>query len=461
MGLDNRRAVYLTLNNLPTGIFATYDEALKRIEAQPPHVHARAKQVLMWVSCTMRLMTVDELQHALAVEPNTTRLDRDAIPVKSGLTSVCAGLVVIDQKSQIIRLVHATAQSYLEERRSCLFPRAQEDIARTCLTYLSFDTFDTGRCSTLEHFKMRLQDNAFLSYAALYWGKHVDEQVGLDIGTLALNFLKHDQRVSCASQAMMHGMGDRSFFFEPQGMSSLHICSYFGLEALLKDLLGPSDAIDVRDSDGRTPLCYAAKFGHEALVKLLLDRGAAADSEDYHYWTPGLLAAENGHATILKLLLNGRASLTSRDSGAETLFTAAARGREASVKLLLDAGAGVHYQNSRGATPLRVAAENGHDGVVKLLLNETSLTWGPEFPIHVKMLGGSKKTIFISAETTCLELKKLITDKDGLPSSWQYLFSSEDRRWIPEATILSERSIRPYSTINVLLPIWKFRHSQT
>ena len=464
MGLDNRRAVYLALENLPTGIFATYDQALKRIEAQPPQAHARAKQVLMWISCTMRPMTVNELQHALAIDLDdldTTRLDRDAIPVKSGLTSVCAGLVVIDLQSQVIRLVHETAQSYLEERRLCLFPRAQEYIARICLTYLSFDTFDTGRCSSPELFKIRLQDNAFLNYAALYWGKHVDERVVLNIRALALKFLKDDQRISCASQVMMRGRnGYRSSFHDGPDMSSLHICSYFGLKALLEDVLVPCNAVDVRDSRDRTPLCYAAEFGHEAVVKLLLDRGATADLGDYGQWTPGLLAVRSGHVAVLKLLLNKGSSLISRDGGAKALFVAAENGREAVIELLLDEGADVHSKNSRGTTLLRVAAEKRHDEVVKLLLDKWSVTWGPEFPIHVKMLNGFKNTFYILPGTTCLELKKMIKDVCGQHLDQQYLFSNVDRRWIPEATILSERSICQHSTIHVLLPIWTFRHTQ-
>jgi len=465
VGLDNPKAVYFALDNLPTGIFATYDQALERIEAQPPQIHARAKQVLMWISCTMRPMTVNELQHALAIELDATRLDRDvdttrldraAIPVKSGLTSGCAGLVVIDRQSQVIRLVHETAQSYLEERRSCLFPRAQEYIARSCLIYLSFDTFDTGPCS-LPEIKKRLQDNAFLNYAALYWGNHVDERVGLNTRALALKFLKDDQKVSCASQVMMYGRDGYSFIHSAQGMSSLHVCSYFGLKALLEDVLGQSNAVDVRDNKRRTPLCYAAEFGHEAVVKLLLDKGAAADLESYQQWTPGLLAVRNGHVAVLKLLLDGGSSLISRDGGAKALFMAAENGREAVIELLLDVGADVHSKNSRGATPLWVAAEKKHDGVIRLLLDERFVTWGPEFPIHVITLTGSKKTFYILPGTTCLELKKMIEDVEGILPQMQYLFSNT---WIPEATILSERSIRQHSTIRVLLPIWEFRYTQ-
>lgn len=166
MGLDNRKAVYRALDALPINLFATYDNTMKRIEDQPEHSRDRAKQVLLWISCTMRPITVTELQHALAVEPGKRRLDQGALPIMSHLPSICAGLVTIDQESKIIRLMHETTQTYLEERRLNFFPNGHEDIAKICLTYLSFDTFSTGRCSNDKLFGAQLQENALLRYAA-------------------------------------------------------------------------------------------------------------------------------------------------------------------------------------------------------------------------------------------------------------------------------------------------------
>jgi hypothetical protein len=64
--------------------------------------------------------------------------------------SVCAGLVTIDEESDIIRLIYYTTQEYFERTQTRWFPSAQTDIATTCLTYLSFDTFESGFCSTDE-----------------------------------------------------------------------------------------------------------------------------------------------------------------------------------------------------------------------------------------------------------------------------------------------------------------------
>jgi hypothetical protein len=58
-----------------------------------------------------------EMYCTLAVEPNEAELDLENIPDVEDLLSVCAGLVIIDQESAIIRLVHYTTQEYFERIR--------------------------------------------------------------------------------------------------------------------------------------------------------------------------------------------------------------------------------------------------------------------------------------------------------------------------------------------------------
>jgi hypothetical protein len=106
VGLDNRKAIYLALQTLPMKIYSSFDDAMERIEKQPDQDRRRAKQVLMWISCVLRPLTVEELRHALTVELGSDQMSMDALLAKSRLISVCAGLVTVDQRSQIIRLIH-------------------------------------------------------------------------------------------------------------------------------------------------------------------------------------------------------------------------------------------------------------------------------------------------------------------------------------------------------------------
>lgn len=93
-----------------------------RIEGQVVNQTELAKQVLSWITCAKRPMTTSELQHALAVEANRQELDEDNLVQIEDIVSVCAGLVTVDKKIGIIRLVHYTTQEYFERTQKHWFP---------------------------------------------------------------------------------------------------------------------------------------------------------------------------------------------------------------------------------------------------------------------------------------------------------------------------------------------------
>src|SRR5436305_1122594 len=163
------------LKHLPRGIRgldAMYEQAMERINNQIEGSRALANKVLSWVTYAKRPLTSIELQHALAVRNGAVYLNEKFVPEIEDLVSDCAGLVTVDEESNIIRLVHYTTQEYFERTQASWFPNAETDIAETCGTYLSFDTFESGCCATDEEFKERLQLNPLYNYAARNWEHH-------------------------------------------------------------------------------------------------------------------------------------------------------------------------------------------------------------------------------------------------------------------------------------------------
>ena len=73
--------------------------------AQNPDDKELADKVLFWIVCARRPLALLELQHAIAVTPDMLDMDPEALVDELILLDVCAGLVVIDEKSSIIRLV--------------------------------------------------------------------------------------------------------------------------------------------------------------------------------------------------------------------------------------------------------------------------------------------------------------------------------------------------------------------
>ena len=67
-------------------------------------------------------------------------------------------------------LTDHTTQKYFESKRDFAFPDAEANIAKTCLTYLSFDRFRKGRGS--QEVGPLEGDNPLLRYAGSHWDHH-------------------------------------------------------------------------------------------------------------------------------------------------------------------------------------------------------------------------------------------------------------------------------------------------
>jgi ankyrin repeat protein len=369
----------------PDKLDQTYEQAMDRINDQGSRICEIAKGILGWIIHAKRPLSTNELQHALAVRPDTSKLDKDYLPSIQLLLSICAGLVTIDREGGIIRLVHFTTREYFERTWTFWFPNAQKDITNVCVTYLSFDIFEAGFCQSDKEFKTRLQTNVLYDYAARYWGYHaqkawIDHATTISIkNDLVLDFLKSRAKVSAASQAMM-ASGSYSGYSQrmPREFTGAHVAVCFGLKEAMVDLLSSGSdldkvGIDLKDSNGWTPLLWAVQIGHKGIVKLLLETGKVdVDSQNKGGQTPLLCAAKKGHRTIVKRLLKtGKVGINIEDQFGQTpILWAAENGHEIIVKLLLETGKVIIDINDQyGQTPLSLAAENGHEAVVKLLLN--------------------------------------------------------------------------------------------
>jgi hypothetical protein len=347
-----------------------YGEAIERINSQMQGFRNLAMKVLSWITCAKRPLTICELQHALGTKARTSKLDDGDFPQTEDMVSVCAGLVTIDKESRIIRLVHYTTQEYFERTQRQWFPNAETDITTICVTYLSFNKFESGICKDEDEFNKRLQSNKLYDYAAHYWGHHARE--ALTSCPSVLKFLQKQGQVEGSIQALMAVKQWPKYSQQiPKEMTGLHLAAYFGVHNAVTALLG-SNGPDSKDSYSRTPLSHAAESGHEAVVTLLLANGAELDLKDLNDRTPLSYAAARGHEAVVTLLLAKGAELETKDAcdGRTPLSWAAGSGHEAVVKLLLAKQADVDSKGKDGQTPLSYAARSGHEAIIKLLLEQ-------------------------------------------------------------------------------------------
>ncbi|KAL3459648.1 ankyrin repeat-containing domain protein [Aspergillus heterothallicus] len=404
------RQIKDTLQALPNGPKAydeAYDEAMKRIVSSDAGSADIATKVMIWITFAKRPLTLMELQHALAVMLGDRFLDEENILPVEDMVSTCAGLVTVDRESSIIRLVHYTTQEYLQRTQQQWFPNGEVVVSQHCLTYLLFDDFKQGPCTSDRQFEGRLLAHALYDYAARNWGHHARTADTPEVETLSLALLENNQKRSAASQAAMVSGTARGYSQNVPGDSTaFHLAAYFGLARAVVALLQKGLPPDVKDSFQQTPLLLAASNGHDSVVSLLLASGDSdVNSKDKDGMTPVSWAAANGHILAVKQLMeeptlnvayiddhnqspadwataNGHEDVAqlirvrtrghvptpqATTNNSDLLIRAAKRGNKAAVKLLLR-DIDVNITDSFGRTALLWAARNGHDLVVQILL---------------------------------------------------------------------------------------------
>ncbi|KAF7557074.1 hypothetical protein G7Z17_g893 [Cylindrodendrum hubeiense] len=408
IGKRSPMGIRTALKALPSGSNAydyAYDNAMERIEGQSKDQKTLAIQALSWITCARTVLSTTELQHALAVEVGESELDEDNLSSIEDIISVCAGLVTIDEESNIVRLVHHTTQDYFEGRQSSWFPNSEAEITQICATYLLFNIFESGPCPTDDAFEERLQVNPLYQYAASNWGHHARKTS--PIGEEVIRFLNSDSSMSSAIQSTFayrrsYGyFGDRTYSNEfPRRVTALHLAAHFGITGAVNFLLEQSD-IEANDGAGWSPLfraisnenedfvrllidkgadvnastnggltlIHAIENRNEAIIQLLLERGANPNVKDLIGRSPLVLAAQRGSEAIFQLLLENGASPNARDDvGQPLLVFATVHGDVAMVQLLLDKDADPNARDNDGTSPLISATQKGSEAIVRLLL---------------------------------------------------------------------------------------------
>ena len=386
-----------------------YQDIMDRINNQVIEFKQLAHQVLSWIVCAKRPLTTRELQHALAVEVGESELNDCKLPEIEDMVTVCAGLVTVDEGSGIIRLIHYTTQEYFEQTRTSWFPKAEVEITKICITYLSFRVFEGGFCETSSEFEDRLQRNPLYDYAARNWGYHACLAL-TEVERFVKAFLNLEIKVSSSSQAMMATRVDgypHELRHVPKRVRGVHLAAYFGLLETMIALLKDQDGLEAQDTRDWTPLFYAVHNDQEAMVKLLLEKGANLNINDGGFVHHSLLlyAVSKGYEGIVKLLLEKGANLEYKDGldGQTPLSYAAMHGKVALVKLLLEKGADMESRRTLGRTALYDAADRGCKRTVELLVER-----GAE--LETKSSTG-RTALYIAAESGYDDVTQLLVDK--------------------------------------------------
>ncbi|KAF3205365.1 hypothetical protein TWF106_001130 [Orbilia oligospora] len=324
-----------------------YDGAMERIESHNKDSKELAKQVLTWIAYATRPLKASELQCALAVEIGTPAFDEENTPDLHRMISVCAGLVIMEDESKTMRLVHYTAQEYFEDHPQALSPNCHNDILEVCATYLSYDIFETGPCGMVEIAEFLIDK-------------------GANVGA-KFNLVPYPDDV--------HVLAPEGFCFEyNHGYGLLLVAAASGNVAVVELLLNCGADINASDG-GMTPLSMAIMEGKPVVVDLLLKNGAYIEARGHQEMTPLSSAVQDGQLDMVELLLTNGANIEARDSQARTplllaVLKATSRSRPEDhliIELLLSRGANPEAEDNEHKTPRSVALEHKLEKIVELL----------------------------------------------------------------------------------------------
>lgn len=213
------------------------------------------------------------------------------------------------------------------------------------------------------------------------------------------------------------------------GDTLLHVAAILSGSAFLKELLEKDVALDVLDSNGRSPLNRALRFNRIENAKLLLAKGANPNISDNGGFSPLQIANSNkelvellfskgalpnlpnsrgvtpfsyaigsGKEDLVELYLNNGALVNEPcEEIAFPLHVAAVGDNVKVVELLLSNGAGLYVRNSMGSTPLHLAAANGRVENIRKLMEsgaEHNLeNYEGRLPIHSAARSGKEKAV--------------------------------------------------------------------
>ncbi|KAG0699159.1 hypothetical protein DFH29DRAFT_1002195 [Suillus ampliporus] len=147
--MDCKRSASIrnALDNLPKGLYETYDRIMRSIEERGNDDGPIAQSCLLWLAGALTPLTLDQLNEAMMIEVGEFCLNPDLrANDPMDIVVACGSLVTYDEITGVVALSHYSVKEYLISRRPINILKSISDMhARICqllITYLLCDSVD-------------------------------------------------------------------------------------------------------------------------------------------------------------------------------------------------------------------------------------------------------------------------------------------------------------------------------
>lgn len=162
-----------------------------------------------------------------------------------------------------IRLAHYTVHYYL--LKASIVPQdADFQVSMACTTYLSFDIFAEGACTSSDSLKARHRSQPFMNYAVHQLSSHLNSCDENSLTDIVFKFAGSSGNISSYLQTLhlpvkpWRVLGYDNY---PKGWHPLHVAAALGHRTAIEELLDCGAAISVLDSQRQIALHIAASEG--------------------------------------------------------------------------------------------------------------------------------------------------------------------------------------------------------
>lgn len=346
-----------SLQSLPAGLQDAFDATFERIRTQTSSRMRIGISTVTWIREAKRPLEIKELRELFAIRPESPAFDRSYSPEQHIILEACMGLVTVDPATKIVQFVHFAVFEYLDEHADRLFPWQPLGLGTLLLKFFCSEIFTEGALQDEASIVQQLRKYKLISYASLFWNKHVQDKNDIEMSKILIRFLDTPASYQPMIQFHQYCTGFRETYWcfeETRSRTAVHLACHFGLVDRLQKLIQEGADLNSSTAVCRTrPILNAAANENPDVLRTLLVDGPRLDVSNW-YGTALHCAAERGRIENVVTLLEAGllVDLQEENFGRTSLHCAVQEEYWAVAQLLLDHGANPNARDHKGRSPV-------------------------------------------------------------------------------------------------------------